>query len=161
MSHETNWVIDSGASFHVTSWADFFTSYTEGDYGCVRMGNEGLSKIIGMGNICLETNLGCKLLLKNVRHVPNICLNLISTRRLNDEGYNNHFSDGKWKFTKGSLVMAKGKKTCTLYMMKGKICNGVANALEGDSSIELWHKRLGHMSEKGLQILLRRSSYPG
>ena len=161
MSHETNWVIDSGASFHVTSRVDFFTSYTEGDYGCVRMGNEGLSKIIGMGNICLETNLGCKLLLKDVRHVPDIRLNLISTGRLDDEGYNNHFGDGKWKLTKGSLVMAKGKKTCTLYTMKGKICNGVVNALEGDSSIELWHKRLGHMSEKGLQILSKKEFLPG
>ena len=161
MSHETNWVIDSGASFHVTSRVDFFTSYTEGDYGCVRMGNEGLSKIIGIGNICLETNLGCKLLLKDVRHVPNIRLNLISTGRLDDEGYNNHFGDGKWKLTKGSLVMAKGKKTCTLYTMKGKICNGVVNALEGDSSIELWHKRLGHMSEKGMQILSKKEFLPG
>ena len=161
MSHETNWVIDSGASFHVTSRVDFFTSYTEGDYGCVRMGNKGLSKIIGMGNICLETNLGCKLLLKDVRHVPDIRLNLISIGRLDDEGYNNHFGDGKWKLTKGSLVMAKGKKTCTLYTMKGKICNGVMNALEGDSSIELWHKRLGHMSGKGLQILSKKEFLPG
>ena len=43
VGQESNWVIDSGASFHVTSLVDFFTTYTEGDYGFVRMGNEGLS----------------------------------------------------------------------------------------------------------------------
>ena len=72
VGQESNWVIDSGASFHMTSRVDFFTTYTEGDYGFVRMGNEGLSKIIGMGNVCLETNLGCKLLLKGVRTFASI-----------------------------------------------------------------------------------------
>ncbi|GMP79351.1 hypothetical protein CsSME_00034932 [Camellia sinensis var. sinensis] len=98
------------------------------------MGNEGLSKIIGMGDVCLETNLGCKLLLKDVRHVPDIRLNLISTGKLDDEGYNNKF---------------------------GKICKGVVNALEEDTSTELWHKRLGHMSEKGLQVLFKKELLPG
>ena len=30
------------------------------------------------------------------------------------------------------------------------------NIAERDSSIELWHKRLGHMSEKGLHSLARK-----
>jgi hypothetical protein len=46
--HETNWVIDSGASTHVTSRQDFFTSYTAGDFGTVKMGNDGLAKIVGI-----------------------------------------------------------------------------------------------------------------
>ncbi|KAF7127092.1 hypothetical protein RHSIM_Rhsim11G0033800 [Rhododendron simsii] len=79
----------------VSSDADFFTSYNEGDSGCVRMGNEGLSKFFGMGNICLETSVGCKLVLKDVRHVPNIRLNLISTGKLDDESYHNHFDFDK------------------------------------------------------------------
>ncbi|CAN1310533.1 Retrovirus-related Pol polyprotein from transposon TNT 1-94 [Linum perenne] len=56
---ESTWVIDSGASFHVTSRYDFFSSYTSGDYGCVRMGNDGASKIVGMGDIHLETHFKC------------------------------------------------------------------------------------------------------
>ena len=96
VGQENNCVINSGASFHVTSRVDFFTTYTKGDYGSVRMGNEGLSKIIGLGDVCLKTYLGCKLLLKDVRHVPDIRLNLISTRKLDYEGFNYKFSDGIW-----------------------------------------------------------------
>ena len=147
IGQETDWVIDSRASFHVTSLADFFTSYSQGEFGNVRMGNENVSKIVGMGDICLETNIGCKLLLRDVRHVPDIRLNLISAGKLDDEGYTNNFSDGKWKLSKGSLVVAKGKKTCSLYTMQAKICKGVVNTLENDSSTNLWHRRLGHMSE--------------
>ena len=40
-TQDSNWVIDSGASFHVTSHSDFFTSYKTSDFGNVRMGNSG------------------------------------------------------------------------------------------------------------------------
>ncbi|KAI5342466.1 hypothetical protein L3X38_010341 [Prunus dulcis] len=46
-SQDTCWIVDFGASFHVTSQRDFFTSYTNGDFGNVRMGNDKLSKIVG------------------------------------------------------------------------------------------------------------------
>ena len=137
IGQETDWVIHYGASFRVTSRADFFTSYSQGEFGNVLMGNEDVSKIVGMGDIFLETNIGCKLLLRDVWHVPDIRLNLISAGKLDDEGYNNNFSDGKWKLSKGSLVVAKGKKTCSLYTMQAKISKGVMNTLENDSSTDL------------------------
>ncbi|KAF7115099.1 hypothetical protein RHSIM_RhsimUnG0064500 [Rhododendron simsii] len=157
---DLSWVIDSGASFHVTSQRDFFASYIHGDFGHVRMGNEGVSKIVGMGDVCLETNTGCKLLLKDVRHVPDIRLNLISAGKLDDEGYKNQFGDGKWKLSKGSLVVARGKKSSTLYLMQAKLSKGEVNAIGDEASTELWHKRLGHMSEKGMQILARKALLP-
>ena len=54
-SHETSWVIDSGAFIHVTSRICFFSSYTSVDYDAVRMRNDGQSKAVGIGDICLET----------------------------------------------------------------------------------------------------------
>ena len=50
-TQDSNWVIDSDASFHVTSHSDFFTSYKTGDFDNVRMGNSGVSKIVGIGDI--------------------------------------------------------------------------------------------------------------
>ena len=69
--HTSDWVIVSGTSFHVTVHRDYFTSYVNGDYGHVWMGNKGASKIVGIRDICLETSIGCKLL-KDVRHVPDM-----------------------------------------------------------------------------------------
>ncbi|CAL9011600.1 unnamed protein product [Prunus brigantina] len=157
---DTCWIVDFGASFHVTSRRDFFTSYTNGDFGNVRMGNDKLSKIVGRRDISLETNTSCHLVLKDMRHVPDMRLNLISTGLLDDEGYTNVFVEGKWKLSKNSLVLARGKKENTLYMTHAKVSNGYVNALAEDS-IELWHKRLGHMSEKGLQILAKREALTG
>ena len=92
-TQDNNWVIDSSASFRVTSHSDFFTSYRTGDFGNVRMRNSGVSKIVGIRDVCLETSIGNKLVLKDVKHVPDIRLNLISTSRLDDERFINSFGE--------------------------------------------------------------------
>ncbi|KAG6387429.1 hypothetical protein SASPL_152616 [Salvia splendens] len=84
---ETSWVIDTGASLHVTSKKEFFTSYTSGDFGVLKMGNDGLVKVVGTGDVCLITNNGTKFTLRDVRHAPDIRLNLISAGKLDDEGF--------------------------------------------------------------------------
>lgn len=81
------------------------------------MGNDKLSKIMGRGDVSLETNTCCYLVLKDVRHVPYMRLNLISTEILDDDdGYTNVFGDGKWKLSINSLVVIRGKKENILYM---------------------------------------------
>ena len=59
------------------------------------MRNVRASKIVGTRDICLETSIGYKLLFKDVKHVLNIRLNLISTGKLDDNSYNNQFGEEK------------------------------------------------------------------
>jgi hypothetical protein len=54
-----SWVVDSGASFHITSHNEYFTSYTSGVTGQVGMGNSGSLTIVCKGTICIKTNTGC------------------------------------------------------------------------------------------------------
>ena len=156
---ECSWVVDSGASFHLTPKRECFSSYIAGDYGYVRMGNDGECKIVGIGNVCLLTSTGCRLMLKDVRHVPDVRLNLISAGRLDDEGYSGGFRNGTWKFCQGSLIVARAQKQNTLYVMHAKLCRDEANIV-GDSNGELWHRRLGHMSERGMHILAEKDFLP-
>ena len=162
-SHETTWVLDSGASHHVTSRRDFFSSYTPGDYGVVKMGNDGFAKVVGTGTICLQTNTGFKLILHQVRHVPDIRLDLISTGTLDDEGYNHASQNGKWKICKGSLIVAKANKCCHngLYLLQASVSTNFVNAVENQDVSKLWHKRLSHISEKGLDFLAKKNVLPG
>ena len=100
--------------------------------------------------------MGRGVTLKDVIHVPDIHLGLISIGRLDGEGFANSFDECKWKLTKGSLIVAKGKKENTFYAMEANLHKGETNAAQRDVSIELWHRRLGHISEKGLQTLSRK-----
>jgi len=107
------WIIDSGATLDVTPRNEFFTSYTY--FGVLKMGNDGVSKVIGVGDVCLQTNMRVQILLRGVKHAPNVRFNLIYVHLLDDCGYENHFGYSKWKLTKGNLVMAKGEKQYKLY----------------------------------------------
>ncbi|GKC41788.1 retrovirus-related pol polyprotein from transposon TNT 1-94 [Tanacetum coccineum] len=48
--------------------------------------------------------------LKDVRYIPGLKRRLISVGQLDEEGYHVGFGDQQWKVTKGSLVVAHGKK---------------------------------------------------
>ena len=112
----TSWVIDSSASFHITSKRDLFTSYTPSDLGSVKMTYEGVARCIGVGQVCLEMSNDSKLILKHVKHVLGIRLNLFSVDKLCYENYNNSFLGDSWKLIKGSMVVGRGTKHSTLYI---------------------------------------------
>ena len=89
--NESTCVVDSSVSFHLIPNRECFSSYTTGDYDYVKLGNDGACRIIGIGNICMLTSTSYKMMLKDVRHVLDIKLNLISSEWLDDEGYSGNF----------------------------------------------------------------------
>nr|GEX50914.1 retrovirus-related Pol polyprotein from transposon TNT 1-94 [Tanacetum cinerariifolium] len=56
---------------------------------------------------------------KDVRYIPGLKKRLISIGKLDEEGYHIGFRDQQWKVTKGSLVVARGNKRGSLYMVEG------------------------------------------
>ncbi|KAE8655918.1 NAC domain-containing protein 48 [Hibiscus syriacus] len=74
--------------------------------------------------------------------------------QLDGEGYSTTFSGYKWKITKRVLVIARGKKMGTLYVTSN-LENIIATA-DADGKSNLWHQRLGHMSEKGMKTLFSK-----
>ena len=153
-------MIDSGALVHATSKREFFASYTSGDFGSVRMGNDKSANTIGIIDVHLKNENGSRLILKNVKHIPYIRMNLISTGKLDDKGFCNTFDNGIWKLTKGSMDIAKGQKLSSLYYMDAKIIDSDINTMNDEANVKLWHKRLSHISEKGLKILTKKNHLP-
>ncbi|KAK8589282.1 hypothetical protein V6N12_023684 [Hibiscus sabdariffa] len=132
---ETSWVIDTVALIHVMSRRDFFTSYTHGDFGVFKMGNDRLVSVTSIEDVSLE----------------NLMMMV----------FYNTFTDGQWKLTKGSLVVARGKKSSNFYLMQALSSRDIVNVTVNDNSTELWHKRLSHMSEKGLNCLAKKNQLSG
>ena len=63
-SNSIDWILDSGASHHVTSSKDNFVIYSPGDYGRVHLGNNDLCNIVGVGDVQVRTLDGQDILLK-------------------------------------------------------------------------------------------------
>jgi hypothetical protein len=102
-----SWVVDSGASFHATPHRKHFLDYGQGDFGQVHLVDDSPCKIVVMGKVQIKQKNGNQCLLKEVRHVPYLGKNVISTGKLASEGCISIFTDKVWKVTKGSLVIAK------------------------------------------------------
>ncbi|KAA8531564.1 hypothetical protein F0562_006273 [Nyssa sinensis] len=66
VGNEIEWVVDTGASYHATYNKEFFTSYKPWDFGTVKMGNTSHSKIVGIGDVCIHTSVGCTMTLRDV-----------------------------------------------------------------------------------------------
>ncbi|GJZ46052.1 putative RNA-directed DNA polymerase [Tanacetum coccineum] len=154
---DSSWILDSGATCHVATRKDYYSSFTPGDFGVVRMGNTRISRITGIGDICLKFDTGMELVLHNVKHVPDMRLNIISTGLLDEDSYHKSSGNSLWKVTLGSLIVASGKRESKLYMTHPKISKSIVIAVDNDDMTELWHKRLGHISEKGMSILSKKS----
>ena len=153
-------MIDIRATTHATSQHDLFSTYTMGNYGSVKMGNDAMTQIAGISDICLETSLGTRLVLKDVKHVPDIRMNLISTGDLMMRVISVCMVVVK-KLSRGSLIVVRGKKSSSFHWMHAKVSKDDVNAVENDGAMELWHKRLGQMSEKGMSILSKNEVIPG
>ena len=77
--YSNSWIIDSGATDHMTPTSHFFHSYTPCPSSRkIVVANGTLATVAGLGNIHITPTL----ILKDVLHVPKLSANLISIQKL-------------------------------------------------------------------------------
>ncbi|KAL0342024.1 UNVERIFIED_CONTAM: Retrovirus-related Pol polyprotein from transposon TNT 1-94 [Sesamum calycinum] len=148
------WLIDSGCTFHLSPFKEIFTTFKPGKFGSVSMANQKRD-IQGLGDVCLTFSDGYKLTLRNVRYVPDLNHNLMSCAALEEEGLEGRWGKGIMKIMKGSLTVFKADKRRNLYVCTVDYDILTASVTDFDKT-SLWHKRLGHISQKGLELLQRK-----
>ncbi|KAE8699518.1 hypothetical protein F3Y22_tig00110577pilonHSYRG00088 [Hibiscus syriacus] len=81
-----------------------------------------------------------------------------------DSGSNISHDLKKRMVFRGALVVLKGEKIVTnLYMLKGETlleAEASVASCSSDSAM-LWHRKLGHMSEQGMKVLVEQNLLPG
>jgi hypothetical protein len=161
--HDQHWLLDSGASNHMCLHKHWFSTYQPIDDGVVFMGNDISCKIVGIGSIRIKMYDGSIRTLTDVRHVPELRKNLISLGVLDSTGYKCTIQGGVMKVFKGILQVMKANKIRNLYHLEGRTESDQATTTISENasdSTHLWHQRLGHMSEKGLKVLVDRKLLP-
>ncbi|KAI5648811.1 hypothetical protein M9H77_34816 [Catharanthus roseus] len=130
----------------------WFSNFKPLEHGKVFMGNNHVSEIKGIGNVFIKMHDGVTRKLTEVRYVPDLRRNLISLGVFDTNDFSYKSENGIMKVCKGALVMLKGFKKDGLYHLIGKtVCE--ASVLVSKTIPEktlLWHRRIGHISEKGL-----------
>ncbi|KAK2974756.1 hypothetical protein RJ640_010016 [Escallonia rubra] len=150
-SFSTKWFLDSACSFHMCPDKEWFDCLTPCNGGTVLMGNDAVCEVMGIGTIKIKMFDGIVKILGDVRYIPDLKKNLISLGTLDSIDCSISIKGGVMKVSKGAMVIMKGQKTGNLYKLMGKTIIGEASvsthACSSNDNSELWHKRLGHLSE--------------
>uniref|UniRef100_A0A0D3BDR3 GAG-pre-integrase domain-containing protein n=1 Tax=Brassica oleracea var. oleracea TaxID=109376 RepID=A0A0D3BDR3_BRAOL len=75
---------------------------------------------------------------------------------INVDGLYSLHGGGRLNLSCDSLIVARGNISSYFYWMQVKVSKDVVYAVENDGSMELWLKRLGHMSDKGIFLLSKK-----
>lgn len=160
-----DWLIDSGCTFHMCPNKDWFETLTPFSGGTVLMGNNAACKVAGVGTIKIKMFDGIVRTLGNVRYIPDLKKNLISLGTLDSSGCTTSVREGIMKICKGSMIIMKGQRMGNLYKLIGTTVEGGAaiSTLEDpkNDDTDLWHMRLGHLSEGGMRELHKRGLLHG
>ncbi|OAE23382.1 hypothetical protein AXG93_1660s1410 [Marchantia polymorpha subsp. ruderalis] len=150
----SEWILDSGCTYHMTHNKHWLSDYQELNEMKVLMSNNHSCLVVGIGSVCIKMVDVVVRILENVRWVPELYINLISIGILDDLDYISKIEQVSMYIAKGATVL-KGMKIGGFYYLIGETLYGVASVAttQGHSKATLWHRRLGHISEKGLQLM--------
>ncbi|KAG8499139.1 hypothetical protein CXB51_005544 [Gossypium anomalum] len=157
----SEWILDSGCSFHMCPNREWFSTYSLVEGGVVRVGNNSFSKVIGIGTVKIKMHDGTIRTLSNVRYEPDLRKNLISLSILDLKGYRINIKSSDIKVSRGALVLLKGKRTGSLYILEGATVTGEIrrpSSVTESKSTRLERRQLGHRREKCMTISLKRGS---
>ena len=142
----------------------------------IKVANGVKAEVEAIGELLLELNDGFVLKLIDVFYVPSLRRNLISVSRLDDEGYNCHFGNGKCKIMFNHKCVGLAFRQDKLYLLplsenvndvstENKNASSSMNATNKrkrvhDVSSKLWHCRLGHISRGRIERLIKKSIVP-
>ena len=86
-------VVDSRTSCHATLHRKCFHDYVQGDFRHVLLGDDEPCKIVGKGKVRIKLNNGNDWLIKDVRNILAMKINLISIGQLGDSGFLSTFGE--------------------------------------------------------------------
>ncbi|KAE8681185.1 Detected protein of unknown function [Hibiscus syriacus] len=159
------WILDSGCSYNITPNREWFSTYRPVNSGSVYLGDDRCCNIVGIGDVRIKMHDGSVRTLSGVRHIPDLKKNLISLGTLQKNGFIPKADEDREtiRIVKGALTVMKGKMTAgNIYRLLGSTVTGGVHSVEScDDTTKLWHMRLAHLSERGMEELHKRNLLHG
>ena len=168
-AYSRDWVIDSGASRHLTPDRQHLRNYRSvPPQTAVTFVNGQRAMALGQGEVHLEvqTIMGCtEVVLKGVLHVPTATVNLVSTKQIMSSGAEVTFKGSMCVVTVNGAVQMEGISQQDGLMIirqaKHQQAYALAAAAAPKQTPELWHRRFGHLGYDSLANLVEQDMVEG
>ena len=173
---KSTWWIDSGATIHVANSLQGFHTRMALQRGERRIKVANRVEAEAIGDLSLELDDCFVLQLSDILYVPSLRRNLISVSCLDSDGYDCHFGNGKCQIVFNNKCVGLAFQQDKLYLLSlyeniNAVSTGNENASSSinarnkrkrvhDVSSKLWHCRLGHISRRRIERLIKKSILP-
>lgn len=173
------WILDSGCSSHMTNRKDWMSDFSPNVKSEITTANNEKIYSDGVGNVNVTFNDNVNKVITDTLYVPNVAANLLSVSKVTAKGYVLVFDINKCSIYRKDNVSVTGSCDIAATNVDGiykfdtkRDCyltteNQEPNTRTEDqalitctNALELWHRRLGHLSLAGM-ISLRDSLASG
>ena len=170
-SSSEKWLIDSGASSHMTKNKELLSDYQELENPeKVRLGDGHTVDAIGVGNIHLQMVFKVsepkKSVMYKVLYVPQLSCNLFSVRAAASKGNFVRFGRSRcWIRDRDQKLCGMGTLENQMYKLNCEVTKpetGASAAISvKDNDLDIWHFRLGHANEQSVKKLANQELATG
>lgn len=164
-----SWILDSGATSHMTFVRNHFVDYQEIPPLPIYTARENnLLYAVGRGTVRIVfkvDHLEVPALVSNVLYVPEICANLISLAKLDERGIEYRGGLGRLQFWNGPRWIACASKINGQWIMETAVVEHATRLAstkqDMTSTVNVWHQRLAHVNQRRILDLHRSHAVTG
>jgi hypothetical protein len=156
------WIIDSGATKHMSPYLDTFCDYVPFCVAeTVLLGNGSRCEAKGIGRVAVNVlldNVVKQYVLSDVLYVPHLVNNFFSVTVATLKGHELAFKQDLCRISRDAKLIATGYRVDNLWCLDC-LPTEVCVSLKGSQTVDeltLWHRRLGHVHEKRLKYAVSK-----
>jgi hypothetical protein len=162
------WILDTGATNHMTGCRDALASLDESVRGAVRFGDGSMVEIQGIGAVALAGRQNEHRVLTEVYFIPSLKCNIVSLGQLEEAGCRVEIDNGVMEVLERQQaaqrqrnILIRAERRNRLYVMSVKLASPICLQSKMDEVAWLWHARYGHLNFRALQELASKAMVDG
>jgi hypothetical protein len=146
------WVLDTGASNHMTGCHEALASLDTSVWGTIRFRDGSLVEIEGIGSVMLQTKKVGHKVLTEVYFIPKLKSNIISIGQLEEGSCEIVIKRGFCSVydVQRCLLACAPRVKNRLYLLKTQLAAPVCLVAKSNDEALLWHGRYGHLNFRAL-----------
>jgi hypothetical protein len=159
------WVLDTGATNHMSGCRVVFTKIDTAVLGTVRFGDDSVARIEGRGTVMFMCKNGESRSFDGVYFIPRLTTNIVIVGQLDEIGYKIDIDTGMMKIREpvGVLLVKVKREVNCLYLLHLKFAQPTCLVVRGrgDEVAWRWHECFGHVNMAALRKLAREELVHG
>ena len=160
---DDTWVLDTGASNHMTGNRVVLSHLNDDVQGSVKFGDGSCVEICGIGSVVIEGRHQEHKVLSDVYYIPKLKSNIVSLGQLEEGGCDVRLCNGRLRVfdREENLLISAPRTGNRLYTTKFGVVPPVCLLSKFSEEAWRWHARFGHLNFRALRELGRMNMVDG